>query len=156
VLHLYQVQGTFTPKLPDMSDTQTGRRRFGLDHHEHGAMLGFLRGCSIATAELMKRRLYHCIWQARSVVLNRSFFRQSLLTSCRAGMTRGEEQGTRCKACRAALSSLLLGGARARFWFLPEVWIADEATQALRRHVTWRNQIVRQCSRLKNIIQSIT
>jgi transposase len=39
--------------------------------------------------------------------------------------------------------------------FLPEVWIADETTQALRRQVTWCNQIVRQRSRLKNIIQSI-
>jgi transposase len=39
--------------------------------------------------------------------------------------------------------------------FLPEVWIADEQTQALRRQVTRRNQIVRQRSRLKNIIQSI-
>ena len=39
--------------------------------------------------------------------------------------------------------------------FLPEVWIADEATQALRRQVTRRNQSVRQRSRLKNIIQSI-
>jgi transposase len=39
--------------------------------------------------------------------------------------------------------------------FLPEVWIGDEATQALRRQVTRRNQIVRQRSRLKNIIQSI-
>src|SRR5215207_5906762 len=39
--------------------------------------------------------------------------------------------------------------------FLPEVWSADEATQALRRQVTRRNQIVRQRSRLKNIIQSI-
>jgi transposase len=39
--------------------------------------------------------------------------------------------------------------------FLPEVWIADEATQALRRQVTRRNQGVRQRSRLKNIIQSI-
>jgi transposase len=39
--------------------------------------------------------------------------------------------------------------------FLPEVWIADEATQALRRQVTRRNQIVRQRSRLKNLIQSI-
>jgi transposase len=39
--------------------------------------------------------------------------------------------------------------------FLPEVWIADAATQALRRQVTRRNQIVRQRSRLKNIIQSI-
>ncbi|WP_201832660.1 IS110 family transposase [Microvirga zambiensis] len=39
--------------------------------------------------------------------------------------------------------------------FLPEVWIADEATQALRRQITRRNQVVRQRSRLKNIIQSI-
>lgn len=39
--------------------------------------------------------------------------------------------------------------------FLPEVWIADPCTQALRRQVTRRNQIVRQRSRLKNIIQSI-
>jgi transposase len=39
--------------------------------------------------------------------------------------------------------------------FLPEVWIADDVTQALRRQVTRRNQIVRQRSRLKNIIQSI-
>src|SRR5919112_2349509 len=39
--------------------------------------------------------------------------------------------------------------------FLPEVWVPDEATQALRRQVTRRNQIVRQRSRLKNIIQSI-
>jgi len=39
--------------------------------------------------------------------------------------------------------------------FLPEVWIPDEPTQALRRQVTRRNQIVRQRSRLKNIIQSI-
>ncbi len=28
--------------------------------------------------------------------------------------------------------------------FLPEVWIADEATQAMRRQVTRRNQVVRQ------------
>jgi transposase len=27
--------------------------------------------------------------------------------------------------------------------FLPEVWIADEVTQALRRQVTRRNQVVR-------------
>jgi hypothetical protein len=39
--------------------------------------------------------------------------------------------------------------------FLPEVWIADEGTQALRRQVTRRNQVVRQRSRLKNIIRSI-
>ena len=38
---------------------------------------------------------------------------------------------------------------------LPEVWIADETTQALRRQVTRRNQIVRQRSRLKNIMPSI-
>ncbi len=39
--------------------------------------------------------------------------------------------------------------------FLPEVWIPDQPTQALRRQVTRRNQIVRQRSRLKTIIQSI-
>src|SRR5690242_21495805 len=39
--------------------------------------------------------------------------------------------------------------------FLPKVWIPDEPTQALRRQVTRRNQVVRQRSRLKNIIQSI-
>jgi transposase len=39
--------------------------------------------------------------------------------------------------------------------FLPEVWIADEPTQALRRQVSRRNQIVRQSSRLRNMIQSI-
>src|SRR5918993_254702 len=39
--------------------------------------------------------------------------------------------------------------------FLPEVWIPDEPTQALRRQVTRRNQLVRQRSRLKNILQSI-
>jgi len=39
--------------------------------------------------------------------------------------------------------------------FLPEVWIADETTRALRRKATRRSQIVRQRSRLKNIIQSI-
>jgi transposase len=39
--------------------------------------------------------------------------------------------------------------------FLPEIWVPDEPTRALRRRVAGRNQIVRQCSRLKNIIQSI-
>ena len=39
--------------------------------------------------------------------------------------------------------------------FLPEVWIPDKDTQALRRQVTRRNQIVRQRTRLKNIVQSI-
>ena len=39
--------------------------------------------------------------------------------------------------------------------FLPEVWIPDEATKALRRQVARRNQIVRQRTRLKNIVQSI-
>ncbi|WP_352618696.1 hypothetical protein [Mesorhizobium australicum] len=39
--------------------------------------------------------------------------------------------------------------------FLPEIWIPDEPTQALRRQVTRRNQIVRQRSRLNNVIQSI-
>lgn len=39
--------------------------------------------------------------------------------------------------------------------FLPEVWVPDPATLALRRQVTRRNQIVRQRARLKTIIQSI-
>jgi transposase len=39
--------------------------------------------------------------------------------------------------------------------FLPEVWIPDERTQTLRRQVTRRNQLVRQRTRLKNIVQSI-
>ena len=40
--------------------------------------------------------------------------------------------------------------------FLPEVWIPDETTQgALGRQVTGSNQIVRQRTGLKNIIQPI-
>jgi transposase len=39
--------------------------------------------------------------------------------------------------------------------FLPEVWIADERTQALRRQVARRSQIVRQRTRLKNEIHSV-
>jgi transposase len=39
--------------------------------------------------------------------------------------------------------------------FLPEVWVPDERTLALRRTVTRRNQIVRQRVRLKAITQSI-
>ncbi len=39
--------------------------------------------------------------------------------------------------------------------FLPEVWIPDGRTQALRRQVARRNQVVRQRTRLKNIVQSI-
>jgi transposase len=39
--------------------------------------------------------------------------------------------------------------------FLPEVWVPDQRTLALRRQVTRRNQIVRQRSRLKIIVQSI-
>jgi transposase len=39
--------------------------------------------------------------------------------------------------------------------FLPEVWMPDQRTLALRRQVTRRNQIVRQRARLKTIIQSI-
>ena len=39
--------------------------------------------------------------------------------------------------------------------FLPEVWIPDERTLALRRQVTRRNQLVGQRSRLKNTVQSI-
>jgi transposase len=39
--------------------------------------------------------------------------------------------------------------------FLPEVWVPDAATQALRRQVTRRNQIMRQRVRLKATTQSI-
>lgn len=39
--------------------------------------------------------------------------------------------------------------------FLPEVWVPDPKTLALRRQVTRRNQIVRQRGRLKTIVQSI-
>ena len=39
--------------------------------------------------------------------------------------------------------------------FLPEVWIPDERTLALRRQVTRRNQLVRQRTRLKSIVRSI-
>jgi transposase len=49
----------------------------------------------------------------------------------------------------AALAQLDASG------FVPEVWMPDEVTQALRRQVTRRNQIVRQRTRLKNIVQSI-
>ena len=39
--------------------------------------------------------------------------------------------------------------------FLPEVWVPDPRTQALRRQVSRREQLVRQRTRLKNIVQSI-
>ena len=39
--------------------------------------------------------------------------------------------------------------------FLPEVWVPDARTLALRRQVTRRNQIVRQRVRLKTTVQSI-
>lgn len=39
--------------------------------------------------------------------------------------------------------------------FLPEVWVPGPETLALRRQVTRRTQLVRQRSRLKNLIQSI-
>lgn len=39
--------------------------------------------------------------------------------------------------------------------FLPEVWVPDPETLALRRQVTRRTQLVRQRSRMKNLIQSI-
>jgi transposase len=47
------------------------------------------------------------------------------------------------------LAQLLAAG------FLPSVWIADDATQALRRQVARRAHIVRQRTRLKNRVQSI-
>ena len=39
--------------------------------------------------------------------------------------------------------------------FLPEVWVPDEATLALRRQVARRTQLIRQRVLLKNLIQSI-
>jgi transposase len=39
--------------------------------------------------------------------------------------------------------------------FLPSVWVADEGTQALRRQVARRTQLVRQRTRLKNQVQAI-
>lgn len=39
--------------------------------------------------------------------------------------------------------------------FLPEVWVPDPETLTLRRQVTRRTQLVRQRSRLRNLIQSI-
>lgn len=39
--------------------------------------------------------------------------------------------------------------------FLPEVWVPDEPTLALRRQVARRTQLVRQRVRLKNLIQSV-
>jgi transposase len=39
--------------------------------------------------------------------------------------------------------------------YLPSVWVADEATQALRRQVSRRAHIVRQRTRLKNQVQAI-
>jgi transposase len=39
--------------------------------------------------------------------------------------------------------------------FLPEVWIPDEQTQALRRQIARRTQIVRQRTRLKNEIHAV-
>jgi transposase len=39
--------------------------------------------------------------------------------------------------------------------FLPEVWVPDARTEAMRRQVTRRTRPVRQRTRLKNIVQSI-
>jgi transposase len=39
--------------------------------------------------------------------------------------------------------------------FLPEVWVPDQQTLALRRQITRRTQLVRQRVRLKNLIQAI-
>ena len=39
--------------------------------------------------------------------------------------------------------------------FLPEIWMVDERTGALRRQVSRREQLVRQRTRLKNIVTSI-
>jgi transposase len=47
------------------------------------------------------------------------------------------------------LAQLLAAG------FLPSVWIADEETNALRRQVARRAQLVRQRTRVKNWVQAI-
>jgi transposase len=39
--------------------------------------------------------------------------------------------------------------------YLPSVWVADQATQALRRQVARRAHVVKQRTRLKNQVQSI-
>jgi transposase len=39
--------------------------------------------------------------------------------------------------------------------FLPEVWVPDARTEAIRRQVTRRTRLVRQRTRLKTILQSI-
>lgn len=39
--------------------------------------------------------------------------------------------------------------------FLPEVWVPDDRTLAMRRQVTRRNQLVRQRVVLKSLIQSV-
>jgi len=39
--------------------------------------------------------------------------------------------------------------------FLPEVWVADEDTEVLRRRVTERTQLVTQMTRLKNRIHAV-
>jgi transposase len=49
----------------------------------------------------------------------------------------------------AVLAKLYAGG------FLPEVWVPDGRTGALRRQVSRRTQLVRQRTRIKNIVQSI-
>jgi transposase len=47
------------------------------------------------------------------------------------------------------LAKLYAGG------FLPEVWVPDARTAAMRRQVTRRTQLVRQRTRRKTIVQSI-
>jgi transposase len=39
--------------------------------------------------------------------------------------------------------------------FLPEVWVPNEETEALRRRIAERNQLVSQMTRLKNRVQSV-
>ena len=65
----------------------------------------------------------------------------SLLDSCLANSSSCSRRKIKTdKIDAGVLAQLYASG------FLPEVWIADEATQALRRQVTRRNQIVRQRS----------
>src|SRR5438045_8278736 len=61
----------------------------------------------------------------------------------------GEAKVKTDKVHAQVLAQLLAPG------FLPSVWLADEETQALRRQVARRADIVRQRTRLKNRVQSI-
>ena len=60
------------------------------------------------------------------------------------------EARTKTDVIDAAVPARLYAGG-----FLPEIWVPDQCTLALRRQVTRRNRIVRQRARLKTTIRSI-